>query len=375
MNTASNYRNIKKCKRLVLKAGTHVLINETGNIDEPIVDRICQQIVELVKHGIEVIFVTSGAIGIGTRILGWQQRPTAIPDLQMAAAIGQSHLLSYLQQRFSAANNLSSQVLLTHSDLNARQRHLNARNMMLNLLKHNAIPIINENDVVAVDEIKLGDNDVLAAMVSIMLNADHLLLLTSAPGVMKNNELISTLENPHEIIAQHIQPTSGTLSVGGMATKIKAAVMASETGSEVFILNGKQPALIPETLTGNPHGTWLPANHVHHSQRKNWLTYFHRTNGSLIIDDGAAAALTQHHKSLLPSGIIDVIGNFQIGDMVTICNSKQQLLGHGLVEYEAKAIQAVKGKQTHEIPAMLGYKSSDEIIHRDNLIILADTNA
>jgi len=374
MNTAQQRQNLAKAKRIVVKVGTHVLVDKNGRPKKARIRAIAEDIAALHHRGHEVILVSSGAIGAGLQALGMKKRPSNLCDLQMAAAVGQTQLMSCYHDVFTKSRCQISQVLLTHADLKHRTRHLNARNTMQSLLRHRIIPIINENDVVSVDEIRLGDNDILSSLVTTLIDADLLVLLTTPNGLLKpdkhgKNQRVPYLEKVTPTTFKLVSPKQNSLSTGGMATKLQAAQLANRAGAMVVIAPGNKAGILNQVVAGDDVGTLIAsATDTSVKKRKLWIGYFHKSQGEIMIDDGAHAALTQKGKSLLPAGIKSINGKFPIGAQVTILNSKRHIIGHGLVEYSSEDINRIKGKNSADIVNVLGDKPSNVVIHRDNLI-------
>lgn len=374
-NTDNNRQILTQAKRIVVKAGTHVLADKSGKPNATRIRNLVRNIAGLQQEGIEVVLVTSGAIGVGMQVLGMRRTAsTPLSDLQMTAAVGQSHLMELYHKYFTKHNCIISQVLLTHDDLRNRQRHLNARNAMLNLLNHKIIPIVNENDVVSVDEIRVGDNDVLSAMVAALIQADTLILLTTPNGFYQTlpngkKKRIPYLETINDTVLQHAKGKSSALSIGGMASKLQAAQMANKSGSQVVIASGFQKDVLKKVMQGEDVGTLIEKQSTIHG-RKRWVAFFHRAQGELIIDNGAANAVQQKGKSLLPVGVREVKGNFTKGALVNIISIEGINIGQGLVAYSSDEIKKIAGKHGDEIAAVLGSKGHDEIVHRDNMNLM-----
>jgi glutamate 5-kinase len=366
---------LKSAKRIVVKVGSSVLTARRGlNIE--IVDALSTQISTMMDRGLEVLFVSSGAMASGLRKLGLNRRPDEIPKRQAIAAVGQSGLMKAYETAFAKHNKRVAQILLTSEDLNNRKRYLNARNTLNTLLEWKVVPIINENDTVMVEEIKLGDNDNLAVMIALLMDADFLINLTDIEGLYTKDprtrsdaELISRVDvfkRKIEHIASHIP---GALGRGGMLSKIKAAKKVTAAGVPMVIAKGIKPDILLRLFSGEAHGTYFAPRAKKLNRRKCWIAYTLTPKGSLILDAGAEQALLHHGKSLLPSGIIDVEGEFGQGAPAAIKNQDQKEIGIGLVNYSAADIRIIKGLKTNQIKARLGDKPYDEVIHRDNLVI------
>jgi glutamate 5-kinase len=359
-------------KRVVVKVGSRLIAEAPASRPATIAD----QIARLRVRGIEVVIVSSGAIALGVGRLKLVARPTELPALQAAAAVGQSRLMQMWEHAFGAHSIEIGQVLLTHDDLGDRRRFLSARLTLRALLDHGVVPIVNENDTVATEEIKFGDNDQLAALVCNLVSADALVILTDVEGVRDaagvRMPIIHDIEREAAPVAG--VSTSGVGS-GGMASKVGSARIVTRTGVPAIVAPGREPDVLERVLAGADVGTlFVPASRREGpgvlSSRKHWIAYGARPAGALVVDDGAVVALTQHHKSLLPAGILDVQGDFELGDTVSIVTRDGREHGRGLVAYGADDLRAIRGLQSAAIEARLGYKSSDEAIHRDDLAII-----
>lgn len=370
---------LSSARRIIIKIGTGVLATGTGR---PMISRmrgLCREVAALKRDGKEVILVTSGAIAAGMEAVGLKKRPTSVPDLQMAAAVGQSRLMARYDKLFSAEHCLIGQVLLTHDDLRDRTRHLNARNTMMALLRRQIIPIINENDVVAVDELKFGDNDALASRVALLVEADVLILLSTtdglrAPAGVRRTKRISYLEAVTQKALSLAVGKGSDLSVGGMAAKLQSAQVAVDGGTLVVIADGRKSRIVSKVLAGDDTGTLIgnadKAQDRAFTGKKRWIAFFHRPEGALTIDDGACKAIEKNGRSLLAIGIKAVQGEFPRGAVVGVKAESGLLIGHGIVEYSSAEIDRIRGKKTAQIAALLGSKDFDEVIHRDNMVVL-----
>lgn len=364
-----------RAKRIVVKVGTHVLVNKRGHPNTRRIQGLVQQLSQLGKKNCEIVLVSSGAIGAGMATLKLIQRPRDLSKLQMAASVGQMQLLRLYQDYFSKEHCIISQVLLTHADLKHRGRHLNARNTMNQLLKHRIIPIVNENDVVAVDEIQIGDNDVLSALVATLIDADLLILLTQPDGLRKPAGNKTMRVRYLETITPHalslVFGKNDPLSTGGMKSKLEAAHIAIKAGIPVVIASGKKPNVIDEITQGKDVGTLLgsPDATLNLRQRQHWISFFHRTEGEVYVDAGAARALRKQGKSLLPVGITKIQGRFSIGALLKIIDNNNEIVGTGLSEYSSEDIERIKGKTSAWVRTSLSPKHPVVVIHRDNMII------
>lgn len=379
MSTSEQRKNLANARRIVVKIGSRVLVQKTGRVDIARMKALVKDIARLRRNGRDVVVVSSGAIGTGVHALGLKTRPTSLPDLQMAAAVGQSRLMTTYDKLFSAEKCKIGQVLLTHDDLNNRQRHLNARNTMMALLRNCVVPIVNENDVVAVDEIKFGDNDQLAALVALLIEADLLILLTTVDGFLtptKGGRMrrVSVLNG---VTAKELSQANGKgseLSIGGMASKLQAANMVARVSAPVVIANGCKAGILKKVLEGQDTGTLIASEAATQDSvlagRKRWIAFFNKPQGTVIVDDGARTAIEQKGKSLLPIGIRDVEGHFAGGTVVNVRTAAGVLFACGVVDYSSEQIRKIKGLKTADIAAILGSKDYDEVIHRDNMVVL-----
>lgn len=326
-----------------------------------------------------MILVTSGAIGAGVSRLGLAQRPKTIPEKQAAAAVGQGLLMQTYEKLFSEYGHTVAQVLLTREDIADRRRHLNARNTLLTLLQYGVIPIINENDTIAVDEIKFGDNDTLGALVTGLVNADLLILLSDVDGVydadprsVPEAQLVPLVTDLTDAIEAAAGGPGSSLGSGGMATKIQAAKVTMQSGAAMIIAHGARPSVIREILNGEPVGTLFTPHGRPLEMRKRWIAFFHTPHGELVIDDGARAALVEHGKSLLPIGVVDVLGRFEEGELVCVRDTQGHEVARGLVNYSSEQLAVVKGLGSRAIEERLGDKLHyAEVIHRDNLVLMS----
>ncbi len=363
-------------RKVVVKIGSRVLVQRNGRPDLRRLRELTRDLAQLRRQGIDVIVVSSGAIGSGMQALGMQRRPTEIAELQMAAAVGQSRLMAIYAELFEKGRCCIGQMLLTHADLKDRARHLNARNTLLAMLARGIIPIINENDVVAVEEIKFGDNDVLAALVALLVPADVLVLLTTvdgfrAPLANGRTQRVKCLNGLSDETLALAKGKGSELSTGGMASKLRAADMVAQVGAPVVIANGRAPRIVSRILAGADVGTLLTApTHADRGAFKRWLAYFQKPAGVLTIDDGALRALEQKGSSLLPIGIRTVAGDFEAESVVDIHALDGRLAARGLVEYGSADLRKIAGHHTAELAALLGGEGPAEAVHRDKLVLL-----
>ncbi|HBA84629.1 MAG TPA: glutamate 5-kinase [Verrucomicrobia bacterium] len=383
MNGTELRQKLKKASRIVVKVGSRVLVQRTGRPDLRRIKTLVRDLAALQERGHEVVLVSSGAIGTGVHTLGMSTRPTTLPELQMAAAVGQTRLMTLYDQLFSKHGCKIGQVLLTHADLNDRRRHLNARNTMQALLRNGIIPIVNENDVVAVDEIKFGDNDLLASLVALLIEADLLILLTTVDGFRMpagagRTRRVSFLEQVTDDVLGFAVGKGSNLSTGGMSSKLQAAGTVARMGASVVIANGRKDGILTQVVAGQDTGTLLAnvsaSTEPSLNGRKRWIAFFHKAQGSLTVDNGARDAIIGKGKSLLPIGIREVEGDFEAGAVVTLKTLDGLSFARGLTDYAASDIRQIKGRKTSEIEALLGSRDYDEVIHRDNLVVTGIEN-
>jgi glutamate 5-kinase len=368
-------------KKVVIKVGTSTLLDEGKKLNEKKIEELSEQIATIWKNGYRVILVTSGAIVTGMKILSWDERPKRIVDSQVCAAVGQGELIHMYFEKFRRHNIYIGQILLTRDDFSHRERYLNLRNTLTRMLELNILPIINENDTVSVEEIRIGDNDTLSAIVASKICADYLILLTDVDGLYPDEPQKCIKENIKPIpevhrITDEIEKLAGysaygSFGVGGMKTKIEAAKIVTRSGGTVIIANGKiENVLLRILLNKEQIGTkFLPVKEF--TQRERWIAFGRRMKGKIYVDDGAKEALILKNKSLLPTGIVRVEGKFRAGDMVSINDLEGNEIARGLVYYSSEEIEKIKGKKSSEIPSILGEdKGYEEVIHRDNMVIL-----
>jgi glutamate 5-kinase len=363
--------------RVVIKVGTNVLRAGTERINRPRLIDLARQVAALHQDRHEPILVSSGAIFTGRELLGVGSatQKKDIPYKQMLAAVGQGRLMALYQQIFELYDLIVAQALLTRADLANRTRYLNARNTLLRLLQHRVIPIINENDVVAVDEIKFGDNDNLSGMVANLIDADLLIILTDQPGLYTadpryNPEATLIKEVPviDEAIRAMASGSSGDIGTGGMVTKIEAAELATRSGTEVVIAPGSEANVILRVVAGEPVGTRFPTQFSRVESRKRWILA-EPAQGAVRIDEGAARALVENGKSLLVVGVREVLDNFRRGATIQILDQQGHEIGRGIANYKSDDLRLICGKQSHQIGDILGFYYGPTAIHRDNLVI------
>jgi glutamate 5-kinase len=362
---------------VVVKVGTNVLADSSGTLDAARIQSLADQIQRARAKGWRVVLVSSGAIGAGVGQLKLGSRPTDLPHLQACAAVGQTALMQLYQHALAPHGILPAQILLIASDFDHRTRYLNVRNTISTLFEYGCLPVINENDTVSVAEIKFGDNDHLAAMVANLLQAPLLVLLTNVDGLYNgdprsdpNAVLVPTVPHIDRSITDLAQETKSALGTGGMKSKLKAARLATAAGGAVVMANGSRDGVLDEVLNGEavgtlflPHGEGVPA-------LKRWIGYTARPKGTLTVDDGARRALAEKGRSLLPVGVRGVAGNFGKGDLVTVVDSAGVEIARGLSNYSAADAARIAGLDRSQIVTVLGKVPYDELIHRDNLVVV-----
>ena len=361
--------HLKNIKRIVIKIGTKSLTSKI-KIDSRKIKKLTGEIAELKKKGYEVVLVTSGAIGSGIGEMGLNTRPRNMPEKQAAASIGQIILMAKYHDCFKKHNVKIGQVLLTESDLKDRQKYLNARNTLVTLIKkYKVLPVVNENDVVGIDEIIFGDNDVLSALIANLIDADLLVLLSDIDGFYHKGELLKEVKCLTEEILQSAGDRGDQFSTGGMKSKLNAAKICLNAGIPVIIASSMKKNILNKIVSGEDEGTFFYPAKKYLSHKKRWLAYSVVSQGKVYIDTGAKDALVHKGKSLLASGVIKVNGKFEKGDPVDVCDEDGNVIGRGLVNYENEVIEKIKGKKTELIKELLKEKFYKEVIHRDNLVI------
>jgi len=369
-------KKIKDTRRWVVKIGSALLTDNGCGLKHELLDNWVKQIVALNDRGIEIVIVSSGAVAEGVARLGWKTRPNIIHELQAAAAVGQMGLIQAYEVCFQKYGKHTAQILLTHDDIANRARYLNARTSLNTLLGLGVAPIVNENDSVATDEIRLGDNDTLAALVANLIDAELLVLLTDQKGLFTANpSLDSTARLIEEAkagdkILESYAGDGGSLGRGGMRTKLKAAVIATRSGTQTIIASGNDEATLIKIADGENIGTLLTTNKEPITARKQWLANQSHFLGSVTLDDGAIIALTKNGKSLLPVGIRAVSGDFKRGEIISCVDKSGNEIARGLTNYNSIQAKLIMGKSNKEIEKLLGQLDEDELIHRDNLILV-----
>jgi glutamate 5-kinase len=364
-----------QARRVVIKVGSAVLTGKNG-LDLRVVNRLADQIAGLHDRGIDFVLVSSGAVAAGCRVMGSCHARRDLAYKQATSAIGQSRLMHFYDEAFARYDTVTAQVLLTRADLQDRERFLNARNTLSMLLGWRVIPIINENDTVAVQELKFGDNDALAALILNAVEADLFINLTSADGVFTDNPLenadasfLPYIEDIGSLPLEDICRGKTGSGTGGMYSKLLSARRAAQIGVPTLILSGRTRSGLEKVFSGEELGTWIMPEARCISRKKFWMAYNLDPAGTIVIDQGAVLALTDHGKSLLPAGITEVRGDFGMGDMVRIEDQSGRSIGVGVTNYTAEELALIKGRNTSEIEAILGHASYPETIHRDNMLL------
>ena len=364
--------NIKKAKRIVVKIGTSVLASKDFALDRLWISGLAKQISYLLKQRREVIVVSSGAIAGGMHLLGIKKRPRTLPEQQACAALGQGHLMRIYEDFFKKNGFHAAQILLTWEDMRERLRYLNAENTLNTLLKKSVVPVINENDTVAVDEIKFGDNDRLSALVANLVGADVLIMLTDVEGLCVDNtkKCIDTVSEINFKLESIAFDTDKEYSRGGMKTKLEACKIAMSSGVHCVIANGRRKDVLLKIIKGETVGTIFVPKKNKMQARKRWIAYNARVQGKIIVDDGAKEALAKKNKSLLACGVRAVEGKFSYGDVILIAGSDGIGFAHGHSNYSSEDLAKIKGMTTKEAEKVIKEGFYQEVVHRDNLVIL-----
>lgn len=372
---------VKEARRIVVKVGTKIICGSSGQLNLRRIESLVHDLIALWEEGLEIILVSSGAIGAGVGRLGLSLKPRTLPLKQAAAAVGQGILMQHYESFFTPHRVIVAQVLLTREVITDRERYLNARHTLQSLLGLRVVPIVNENDTVAVEEIRFGDNDTLAALVACLVDADLLILLTDLdgyytadPNINKDAELIPEIYE----ITQEIEAAAGgrgsALATGGMETKIMAAKVSMQAGIPLVIASGMRKGILQAVLKGEQVGSLFVPREDRLQARKLWIAFGSPVQGTLVVDAGAAAALLKKGKSLLPTGVVRVEGSFTAGNVVSIVNPKGQEIARGISNYSAQALQLIKGHNSRQIKEILGYHDYDEVVHRDNLTVVLNNS-
>ena len=367
---------VKNARRVVIKVGSSLVTNDGRGVDADAIGNWCRQLAVLARQGREVVMVSSGAIAEGMKRLGWTARPKELHELQAAAAVGQMGLVQMYERKLSEHGMGSAQVLLTHADLADRERYLNARSTLVTLLAHKVIPVINENDTVVNDEIKVGDNDTLAALVANLVEADALVILTDQRGLYSADPR----HDPAATFIHEARAGDATLELmaggagsaigrGGMITKILAAKRAARSGASTVIAWGREADVLLRLADGEPLGTALVATTPKVAARKQWMADHLQLRGAVTVDDGAALKLRDGGKSLLPIGVVEVLGDFQRGDVIAVRSAAGVEVARGLANYSSTEARLIARKPSSKIESLLGYVNEPELIHRTNLVL------
>jgi glutamate 5-kinase len=362
---------------IVVKIGTNVLTREDGQLNRERLQSLVDQVQRVRKTGRRVVIVSSGAVGSGLGKVGLKKRPSDLRHLQACAAIGQPFLMQAYEECMEKHSTHTAQILLTAGDFDNRVRYLNARNTILTLFEWNVLPIINENDTISVDEIRFGDNDHLAALVTNLIQAPLLILLSvvdglhaADPTVNPSAQLLSTVSAIDSTIFGMAGDSQSMLGTGGMRTKIRAARLATAAGESVIMANGTKPGVLDSIVDAKSVGTLFLPQRESMPAWKRWLGYTARTKGRFIVDTGARDAVEKQNRSLLPIGVVQVIGNFNKGDVVSLCDKSELEFARGLVNYSSVDAARIIGIKTEDIAQVLGVVPYEELVHRDNLVVL-----
>lgn len=373
---SSEREALKTTRRWVIKIGSALITADGRGLDRDHLRRWVDQIADLAADGVEVVVVSSGAVAEGMNRMGWVRRPGSLHQLQAAAAIGQMGLVQAWESCFQRRGLHTAQVLLTHDDLSDRQRYLNARSTLRALIDVGAVPVVNENDAVANEELKFGDNDTLAALVANLIEADVLMLLTDQQGLFdadpRNNPeaRLVTLAEAGDRTLDAMAGDGGALGRGGMQTKLRAARLAARSGTATVIAYGREGEIVTRVRNGEPVGTLLTASQQPDAARKRWLAGRLQAKGRLMLDAGAVRVLRESGRSLLAVGVREVHGEFRRGEMVACIDDEGLEFARGLVNYSAAEARRIKGRTSNEIEQILGYIDEEELIHRDNLVLI-----
>ncbi len=373
-NKTDRKKALGKARKIVVKVGSALLTREIEGegrfLDFIVFELIARQIDSLLADKKDVLIVSSGAMAAGAMRLGRGALPEKVTEKQAWAALGQPQLMQHYEQAFKPYGRVVAQVLLTHEDLEDRRRYINARRTLNLLTELGTVPVVNENDVIASEEIRVGDNDTLSAQVASLVGADLLIILTVVEGLMKDGEVIDTVEKiDSEITALSGGPGS-SVGIGGMGTKLEAARMAGAMGIPTVIACGQKPGILEKILGGEKVGTLFLPSGERVSKRKHWIAWAHKPRGTLVVDDGARKAVIKKGKSLLPKGILEIKGKFQRGEAVSVAGADGKEFARGLVIYSSDEMAKIIGLHSNKIEETLGYKIDNEAIHRDDLTLM-----
>jgi glutamate 5-kinase len=377
MSTDAAHSRLCQARRWVIKVGSSLVTNDGRGLDEVAIGRWCEQLAALARDGREVLMVSSGAVAEGMRRLGWPRRPSELPELQAAAAVGQMGLAHMYESKLRSHQLASAQVLLTHGDVADRERYLNVRSTLLTLLRLGVVPVINENDTVVNDEIKFGDNDTLAALVASVVEADALVILTDQQGLYTTdprhdpNAVLLTQGQAGDPALEAMAGGAGSLiGKGGMITKVLAAKRAALVGATTIIASGRQDDVLPRLARGEAMGTCLAPTAGKGQARKRWMANQLQIPGYVTVDDGAVSKLVREGKSLLPIGMTAVYGEFARGDVIGICDQHNREVARGLANYPSGEARRLCGTASSRIAQVLGYVAEPEMVHRTNLVLM-----
>ena len=372
-----NRAELKEAKRIVVKVGTSTITYPTGKMNLSRMEKLVRELTDLTNQGREILLVTSGAIAVGMDRMGKKKRPRAIPERQALAAVGQGALMHAYGSFFAAYGKMAGQVLLTRENSLRHHQYTNSRNALKAMLDMGVLPVVNENDAVAVDEVKIGDNDTLSATVATLVDADVLILLSDVDGLYTANpqrdktaRLISEVREITPEIEALAGDAGSSAGTGGMKTKIEAAKMAMSAGVTMVIARGDEDGVIRAILHGEAVGTLFPAKEAHLKARKSWLAFGRHIAGDLVVDDGCAAAMLTGGKSLLAAGLVSVEGDFGARSTVRVLNLAGREIARGIVNYDAVSLRKIAGHLTKEIAEVLPAPVFDEVIHRDNMVLM-----
>jgi len=360
-------------RRIVIKLGTRVLTSGVSDLDTGRIAAICRQVAALRAAGTEVVIVSSGAVGLGMGRLGLARRPRELTRKQACAAVGQGLLMQTWQRGFEPHGVNVAQVLLTHDDLRVRTRHVGVKDTLRQLIAYGTVPVINENDTVSASEIQFGDNDTLSAMVAVLIEADHLVILSMAPGLIDRRgggQVVPVVERiTHEIDAM-AGGTSDATSTGGMISNISAAKLATRSGCGVFIASGEEPDVLPRLFAGRGSGTFFVPAGIRMESRKRWLAYYQRPSGTISVNANAATALREHGRSLLAVGVTGSFGEFDAGDIVNIAGADGGVFARGRTGYSSAEISGISGRKGEELKSLFPSRKRLEVVHRNDLVLL-----
>ena len=357
-------------RTIVVKVGTSTLTDSGGRIDGEFLQALSGQLCDVMEAGHRVVLVTSGAVRAGAELLGWSSRPRALPQKQAAAAVGQGRLMGLYAAAFAARGRTVGQILLTRQLAQERVRYVYAQNTLSTLLREGVLPIVNENDTVAIEELQFGDNDTLAALVAALVGAELLILLTDVEGLLDAQRQVIPKITSLDATVRSLAGGAGRHGSGGMLTKLLAAEIAGAAGVTTVIAPGRYPGVVTEVVRGKPIGTRFELQMRRLRGRKHWLAYGSQPRGSITVNDCARRALIEEHKSLLPVGVVGVAGPFSPGETVSVRSEAGAEFARGLVNFDCSDAQRLIGSRTSETAAILGRAGVDELIHRDNLVIL-----